>query len=97
MKVPLPLWNKISRHSDWIVALEEYEKTRKPRADIVQRFANMMGVSQAIRKEFMTKGAFQELLDWILSGDSDNLPSEEIFEMLEAFDPCSKEGVSLLW
>jgi hypothetical protein len=56
-----------------------------------------MGVTQATWKELMTKGAFQDLLDWILSGDSDNLPSKEIFEMLEAFDLCSEEGVSLLW
>jgi salicylate hydroxylase len=88
---------QMSRHSDWRVALEEYEKTRKPRADIVQRFANMMGVSQATGKEFLTKEAFQDVLNWILSGDSDNLPSKEIVEMLEAFDPCTEEGVSLLW
>jgi 2-polyprenyl-6-methoxyphenol hydroxylase-like FAD-dependent oxidoreductase len=82
---------------DWKAALVDYEKVRKPKADLVQRFANMMGILQATGKEFVSREASAEMVDWIVRNDPDQNPPAEVVEALETFDPLEQPGVSLLW
>mmetsp|Transcript_14437 Transcript_14437/g.21864 ORF Transcript_14437/g.21864 Transcript_14437/m.21864 type:complete len:139 (+) Transcript_14437:261-677(+) len=50
-------------------ALQNFEATRKPRADIVQRFANLMGVVQATGIEIedlsISKSQLMNIMEWI--------------------------------
>jgi salicylate hydroxylase len=88
-----------AKNNDWKAALTQYEKVRKPRADLVQRFANAMGVSQASGSEGnMSSAAKCAMMDWIRRSDEkiENAPAE-LVEYLDKFDPCSCPGIRLLW
>jgi 2-polyprenyl-6-methoxyphenol hydroxylase-like FAD-dependent oxidoreductase len=90
----------IIRHKDdgdWKAALIEYQETRKARADVVQRFANAMGVLQATGKELLPRTLIDDTIHWIRKNDPDMDPPKEVVDILENFDPCNEPGVSLLW
>jgi len=81
----------------FISALNSYEKARKPRADLVQQFANALGVSQASGKIVFHETA--EMMDWIRSGQDPikNPPPKDVTDILGHFDPLESNGVSRLW
>jgi 2-polyprenyl-6-methoxyphenol hydroxylase-like FAD-dependent oxidoreductase len=81
---------------DWKGGLIVYENERKPRADLVQRFANLMGCSQSTGKDLLSREAVLQMLEWVVTNDPKNLPSEDALELLRQFDPCSQDGVSLI-
>ena len=92
--------HSMTRHKkdgDWKKALTEYEQVRKPRADLVQQFANAMGVLQASGKEFLPRTLIAEMIHWILSNDPTMDPPKEVVDVLANFDPCNEPGVSPLW
>lgn len=79
---------------NWCAALKAFEDHRKPRADVVQRYANMMGCNQATGVTVLPKDAMNEILDWIVGGDADNFPPQETLDVIFAFDPLKQKGVS---
>ncbi|CAB9530157.1 Zeaxanthin epoxidase, chloroplastic [Seminavis robusta] len=79
---------------DWPAALRTYQERRKPKADKVQRWANMMGCSQATGLVDVPKEEMAKMMDWILGGDPENHPSQETMDIIFAFDPSSHPGVS---
>ncbi|KAL7568139.1 hypothetical protein ACA910_019532 [Epithemia clementina (nom. ined.)] len=95
--------------SDWLKqALANYERTRKPRADIVQGFANLMGIRQATTgnsyhngdDEILPQSVIEDMLDWILQNDNtkdDPPPPRAVLEALQSLDPFAYPGVSKLW
>jgi 2-polyprenyl-6-methoxyphenol hydroxylase-like FAD-dependent oxidoreductase len=54
---------------DYKAALVAYEQARKPRADLVQQYANLMGVVQATGKALLPKAAFGDMTRWIVEND----------------------------
>ena len=83
---------------DFIAALGLYEKRRKPRADLVQRYANLMGCFQATGKEVLSRDSRTAVDSWVkLSLPVDDLKlSDEEYRALLEFDPCLENGVTKL-
>ena len=79
---------------NWCAAFKAYEQNRKPRADIVQRFANMMGCYQATGQTDIPREVMNSIMDWIIGGDPDKHPANEALDIILAFDPLSQKGVS---
>lgn len=80
----------------WTKALQEYEEQRKPKADLVQRFANMMGCFQTSGETVIPEDVITTVIDWITGEDPKNYPSQEILDMIFAFDPLSQPAVSTI-
>lgn len=93
-------------------ALENFESARKPRADIVQRFANLMGVNQATgittEELSISRSQIKNLMEWIAfskdpkpkneaDGDDDIVLDHDMVETLMKSDPCNYPGISKLW
>jgi 2-polyprenyl-6-methoxyphenol hydroxylase-like FAD-dependent oxidoreductase len=77
---------------EYKAALVAYEQARKPRADLVQQYANLWGVLQATGKALLSKAAIGDMARWIIENDP-NI----VVQLLNTFDPCNEPGVSLLW
>ena len=84
---------------DWRTALKAFEAARKPRADLVQSFANMSGVAQASGVELVSKASLAQMMHWICSSSdpATDAPPADIVKLLENFEPCDYAGVSPLW
>jgi salicylate hydroxylase len=82
---------------DYKAALVAYEQARKPRADLVQQFANLSGAMQATGKALLSKAALGDMNRWIVENDPNMDPPAEVVKVLSTFDPCDEPGVSLLW
>ena len=82
---------------DWKVAFASYERARRPRAELVQRFANMMGVCQAVGLMPISWEQIEAMLHWIRKYDPTVDPPSDVVEAVEKFEPCDYPGVSLLW
>ena len=87
----------LDQHDDYKVALEEFQRIRKPRADLVQTFANAMGILQATGQEMLSQEAMQEMMHWILLNDPTLEPPADVVDLLGTFDPFEQPGVSPLW
>lgn len=80
---------------NWQDALATYEKLRKPKADIVQQWSNLMGCNQSEGGIRLPNREVQaKILDWIIQGEPDDFPDLESLALLQSFDPCSIPGVS---
>lgn len=79
---------------EWSKALQAYETQRKPKADFVQRFANMMGCYQASGETAIPKNVIPTVIDWITGEDPKNRPSQAILDTIFAFDPIAQTTVS---
>jgi salicylate hydroxylase len=79
---------------DWRQALRSYEQSRKPKVDIVQRFANMMGCFQATGLTPLSHETQARILDWIVTEDPSYYPTKEILDKIIDFDPLSQTGIS---
>jgi len=82
---------------DYSSALVRYEAKRKPRADLVQAFANLYGVSQATGKEIMSRAQGMEVGAWIERSDPNEEPPVVGAQIIRAFDPYEHPGVAPLW
>lgn len=80
----------------WTAALAEYEAFRKPQADLVQQFANAMGILQSTGKQYVSQKTMFETIDWIAHNETVSTCPEETVEFLKRFDPLQKPGISLL-
>lgn len=89
--------NNDKAEMDWRSALASFEDLRKPRADLVQRFSNMMGTKQTADLDIVSKEQTSAMLHWILAADPDMKFPTDVAQVLEAFDPCDSPGISLLW
>lgn len=78
----------------WSAAFKAYEQSRKPKADIVQRWANMMGCYQATGQTVVSREVMNTVIDWIVGDDPEKYPSKETLDVIFAFDPLSQKGVS---
>jgi 2-polyprenyl-6-methoxyphenol hydroxylase-like FAD-dependent oxidoreductase len=81
-------------------ALASYEAARKPRADVVQRFAMLCGAMQSTGKHYIEdRSILGEMLEWIRNGSdpSTTPPPEGATKVLDSFDPCTEDGISRLW
>lgn len=82
-------------------AMKAYEEARKPRADLVQGFANALGVSQASGNNAFhdCPAASAKMMDWIRSSRDPMKypPPKEVTNILNQFDPLKEKGVSRLW
>lgn len=78
-------------------ALGEFERMRKPRAEIVQQFANAMGVLQATGQQVFSQQEMQDMMGWIIRNDDAESAPVSIVEFLKDYDPCNQPGVSKLW
>lgn len=86
-----------SSNGDLRPALAAYEEHRKPRADLVQRFANMMGCVQATGASLLSREDVVQVMDWIISnGGSEKYPSRAAVDLINSFDPLSHPGVSMI-
>ncbi len=81
---------------DWKTGLEVYEKSHKPRADLIQSFSNLTGCGQSQQKEILTKELVTQMQQWINSADDTYLPPEHELNTIRSFDPLSEDGVSLI-
>lgn len=80
---------------NWQDALATYEKLRKPKADIVQQWSNLVGCNQAGGGISLPQWEVQaKILDWIMQGEPCDFPDSESLALLQSFDPCSTQGVS---
>jgi 2-polyprenyl-6-methoxyphenol hydroxylase-like FAD-dependent oxidoreductase len=79
---------------DWREALRSYEQSRKPKADIVQRFANMMGCFQATGYTPLSRETQARVLDWIVTENPTYYPTPETLDIIFDFDPLSQTGIS---
>ena len=83
---------------DWNRVWAAFEAARKPRADLAQRYANMMGILQAVGSVPLTLEQRSIVRTWIrLPWTVDEKLPPEIIEILEAYDPLEQPGVSPLW
>jgi len=71
---------------DYTSALASYEEARKPRAVLVQQFANMMGCVQATGASVMPPDDIAQVMDWIISNDPKKYPSATIVDSVDMFD-----------
>ena len=82
-------------NGDFRRGLEQYEKKRKPRATLVQKYSNILGCTQTTGQQILERGTRTEISDWIMKA----LPIEAIkvskkdFEAIDGFDPFTS-GVS---
>lgn len=81
---------------DLKAGLANYERGHKPRADLIQSFANLMGCVQSRQKELLPKEVVLQMLDWINTEDNAKLPPEDALDVIRKFDPLSQRGVSLI-
>jgi len=81
---------------NWKEGLEAYEKAHKPRADLIQSFANLTGCCQSQQKDILPKEVVTQMLEWINTADESNLPPDHELNTIRSFDPLSEDGVSLI-
>ncbi len=81
---------------EWTKGLQAYEKAHKPRADLIQSFANLTGCGQSQQKDILPKEVLTQMLEWINTADESNLPSDDVLNTIRSFDPLAEEGVSLI-
>jgi len=84
--------------TDFIAGLKLFEATRKRRADLVQRYANLMGCAQSSGKFNLSPDSRTTIHDWIKRSKAAkylDLPPEEE-KMMQEFDPCSEPHVKLI-
>jgi salicylate hydroxylase len=79
---------------DWRQALRAYEQSRKPKVDIVQRFANMMGYFQATGFTPLSREVQERIIDWIVTEDPNYYPTAETLDVIFSFDLLSQMGIS---
>jgi len=81
-------------------SLKSYEKERKPRADLVQKFSNMMGCSQSTGEQLIEMDKRMAMLDWIAKNptgcEGGEQPPAGIVKAVNSFDPLKQKGVSLI-
>jgi salicylate hydroxylase len=82
-------------------AFADFEAVRKPRADIVHKYANAAGVRMMTSNntQILSDTLQREMSDWLKNGDAnmESKPPAAAVEALESFDPCDSPGVSRLW
>jgi 2-polyprenyl-6-methoxyphenol hydroxylase-like FAD-dependent oxidoreductase len=83
--------------NDYRTALANFERHRKPRADLVQTYANAVGVLQATGQQVFSQEERSAMMDWILRNEEAESAPVAVVEFLETFDPCDHAGVSKLW
>jgi 2-polyprenyl-6-methoxyphenol hydroxylase-like FAD-dependent oxidoreductase len=88
---------KDQQEVDWKAALETFERVRKPSADLVQQFANLMGVKQATGTALLSQAQVEGMGHWILRGERTLAPPADVVDVLKTFDPCDFPGVRPLW
>ena len=88
---------KATKASDWNTALQEYQKKRMVRSNLIQQYANCIGVLQATGEDFFSKSEKEMMQDWILRHDPKEEPPKSIVETLDSFDIFQQSGVSPLW
>ena len=86
----------VACNGNWASGLAAYEKDHKPRADIIQSFANVMGCVQSQQKELLSKDVISQMLEWINTNDEINLPDDDVLSSIKQFNPLSQDGVSLI-
>jgi len=77
--------------------LVRYEAKRKPRADLVQAFANVCGVSQATGRELMSTAQGMGVGACIERSDPNEEPPVAAAQIIRVFDPYEHPGVIPLW
>jgi len=86
---------------DFARAFADFESVRKPRADLVQKYANAAGVRMMTSNntQILSDTLQREMSAWGKNGDAnmENKPPAAAVEALESFDPCDSPGVSRLW
>jgi salicylate hydroxylase len=83
--------------NDYRTALANFERHRKPRADLVQTYANAMGVLQATGQQVLPQEEMRAMSDWILRNEEGESAPVAVVEFLKTFEPCDHAGVSKLW
>jgi len=81
---------------DWKSGLGAFERAHKPRADLIQAFANLMGCVQSQQKELLPKEVVNRMLDWINTNDPTKIPPEDELDIVRTFNPLSQEGVRFI-
>jgi len=82
---------------DYRAALANFERYRKPRADLVQAFASVMGILQATGQQLLSPDEMSDMMGWVLRNEDTESAPASVVDFLRKFDPCDHTGVSKLW
>jgi len=79
----------------WLVgALRNFDESRRPRANLILKYANMQGCQQASGKKLLDRETMLLWSQWIANTDDDFPPPESGRNIVETFNPLDNPEVS---